>query len=680
MTNNNNSPYKEELLKYGLYFDLVERIRTLDRNIIYLYSLSNYLSDYYKTFFGVNNNRCNKSENDTIFDTYSRVLKQIIKDMDLIKRNLRNLYDAMIEESKTLKVITINDDNEKEFVKNSKVESPYISFIKHLWVGGYQLDIKKDRDPYHEIFKDYQNIYISKQHNNLEISINSIDELLLQMRNMIDMEDIDSLRISLGVISKSIASITYSINQSLGGLFIGNIIEQEPSVYPHKDLYMIMTLASFVCRGYDEFLNDLLKHSSIFKNDTKDNNGEGKRSVKDLFYNISGICLRDEDNKDDKENGLKYTIVFGNSTLPEIVDRYKLIYLPITCAYRPRYWTVLAHEVSHSYINGLIYFEDILKDVSVYDVCESKQSARKLLKEVNKYIKSEDDKKCNNNSKDNKKYNFSNHILSLINHSSELISDSTLMNIMCFEEENIVSTQFKLTQISEIVADILGFLLGGYAYIPALASCVITTPLNGLYPSEGKIPYLVRLGVVISIAWKFSKDIKKDEKLRESLENINKNCDTEYIKKFIDYLPISENNNSENNKFDVFKFLDTFEYMINYNIIPDYDFATGSYLYMLGRNLGEVLYDSDVKPLIDEILGCDELPNFGWFKITDNNNDKKYHYVLTNILLNARVIERVYKIISSKSEQDLIKHACSSSESREIYDEIRKIWGRYYDR
>jgi len=341
------SKHHEELLKYGLYFDLVERIRTIDRNILYLYSLSNFLKDYYVSFFNIGDKN-NEILSHIVYGIYSTTLNQIIEDMKTIRVNLKNLYDALIKETKSFGIDVEDKDDVGTSDKNSNLNDPFESFIRNIMYKGYPL--KESKDPYSKIFRDYQNIKVSKQFTELEINVNSVDELLIWMRNMIDTEHLDSIRIALGTITKSLASITYSINQSLGGLFVGNIIEQEPSVYPHKDLFMIMNLASFVCRGYDDFLRNLLKNSLLFKDN----------EAKTLYYNVSGICL-----DDDKDNKIKYTIVFGNCTLPEIMDRYKLIHLPITCAYRPRYWPALAHEVAHSYVNGLLYLRDIVRTVKI---------------------------------------------------------------------------------------------------------------------------------------------------------------------------------------------------------------------------------------------------------------------------------------------------------------------------
>ena len=91
-----------------------------------------------------------------------------------------------------------------------------------------------------------------------------------------------------------------------------------------------------------------------------------KNEANELFYKISGIDIRDEDSEDNRKFKLDYTIVFGDSTLPYVVDRYKLIRLPLTCAYRPRYWSALAHEVSHSFITSILLYMKILRDVSIF--------------------------------------------------------------------------------------------------------------------------------------------------------------------------------------------------------------------------------------------------------------------------------------------------------------------------
>jgi len=481
------------------------------------------------------------------------------------------------------------------------------------------------------------------------------------MRHIIAIDTHEPIRITLGSISKAIESLTYSINQSMGGLFIGNIIEQEPSVYPHKDLFMIINIISFLCRGYDEFLRDLFRNSNLFNKNNRDDelkDDEKDEAIK-LFYNVSGVCVGN-----DKRKGMSYTIVFGTSILPELMERYKLIHLPITCVYRPRYWGILAHEVSHSYIHGLLYFEEILKEVSVYEISKSKEKARKLLKELRRYPRREEEA------------SFVNYIYHLIKHSSEILEDNEIREILKLDDDE-EQTIFILetTQTSEIVADILGFLLSGYAYIPALASCILTEPQSNI-PNSTNIPHIFRMGVVIGVAKELSND-EIMQKILEGLEEYTNNNSDKYhskiIKNFLEYFPKDNDEYYENSK--ILEFLEAFEHMINHNIITDYDFTTGYYLYTLGKNLGEILYENDVKPLIRSILGSNEIKNFGWFKIS-STDEKEAYYVLANIWLNCVIIKRIKNIIEEcdMKKYELNRVTCYSPETREIFREFREIW------
>jgi hypothetical protein len=652
-----------ERLKYGLVVDLAERVRTLDRNLIYLYSLVNFFNDYYKTFFNVES----YDEESIVYSIYSNTLEYIIEDMEIMKKNLERLCDATLENLKKIESIEEDEKNPQQHTKN-----PYIEFIKEIRLCGYL-----DENYKSDIFKDFQKIKISGEYKDGTINPSSVDEFLMNMRHIIAIDTHEPIRISLGSISKAIESLTYSINQSMGGLFIGNIIEQEPSVYPHKDLFMIINIVSFLCRGYDEFLRSLFRSSRLFKKNMSDEDKELKNNDKkeaiNLFYCVSGVHIGNNDNG---KKGMQYTIVFGTSILPELMERYKLIHLPITCAYRPRYWGVLAHEVSHSYIQGLLYFEKILDEVSVYEISKSKEKARKLLKELRRYPRSGDTS------------SFVNYIYHLIKHSSEILEDNELREILNLNDEEQVIFKLKITQTSEIVADILGFLLSGYAYIPALASSTLTIPQSEIYYSD-VIPHIFRIGVVIGVAEELSNDKYIMKKILDNLREYNKDLyGFEIIGKFLKYLQ---------KESAISEFLKAFEYMINNNIITDYDFTTGYYLYTLGKNLGEVLYESDVKPLIKSILESEEIKNFGWFKISSSDkNEKEKYYVLANIWLNYVIVKRIEKILgelgksnnnstqkdknTNKNEMTAYKLnrvTCYSPETREVFRKFREIWRRW---
>jgi len=187
------------------------------------------------------------------------------------------------------------------------------------------------------------------------------------------------------------------------------------------------------------------------------------------------------------------------------------------------------------------------------------------------------------------------------------------------------------------------------------------------------------MGVVIGVA----KELSNDEIMQEILKGLekytNNNSDkyhSKIIKNFLKYFPKSNGRYYENS--GILEFLEAFEHMINHNIITDYDFTTGYYLYMLGKNLGEILYENDVRPLIKSILGSNEIKNFGWFKIS-STDEKEAYYVLANIWLNCVIIKRIKNIIEEcdMKKYELNRVTCYSPETREIFREFREIWRRW---
>jgi hypothetical protein len=211
---------------------------------------------------------------------------------------------------------------------------------------------------------------------------------------------------------------------------------------------------------------------------------------------------------------LDYTIVFGDSQLPQVIDRYKLIRLPLTCAYRPRYWSALAHEVSHSFITSLLLFEKVLNDVSIFNDEEGK-----LASTILSYIKRRELKGKNGNYT---KINYIGYMYDIIEYVfKRLTQDSCYLEALGYNLKNKRKKlndhteifKFKNAYVGEIVADVFGFLFSGYAYIPAL----IANTALGRLPKVDPL-YLVRMGVIIGIGEGFYYDFIKEEKILNNEE------------------------------------------------------------------------------------------------------------------------------------------------------------------
>jgi hypothetical protein len=663
--NNDKNTEEFRLVIFGLYYDVVERLRTLDRNIAHIYNLIHYLYDCYEEYYCHNSNHNDFCEDSNIFRPYKKVVELIVDDIRELKKILKKIKVEMISEYSNV------FSNSTFKICGSDAYKLTEDYLKIVLFRGFPLKNNENRE-YSKIYKKWVREKIYKEIWKKEAP-SSVSEFLLDVRELIEYENAPHIQISIGSMLKSFSYLTHSLYQSLGGLHVGNVIEHEPSIYPHKDICHVMEFGSlYYCKGYQQFWTSLLKESvKKIKN-----NSDIYNEFCELFYNISKIDLKNND----EDSSLDYTIVFGDSPLPFVIDRYKLIRLPLTCAYRPRYWSALAHEVSHSFISSLLYFKKILDDYSMFNDDEGQ-----MANEIIKYIQQ---KKLGSG------YNYISYMYEIIDYISKKLTQNSWYTesvglVIDNEDEEF---QFKLAHVSELVADVFGFLLSGYAYIPAL---IANTALGKSYRmNQQKPPYLLRLGIIMGIAKEFCRDIEneKDNNLIEDCENTYIN--NEIIEKFKKLL--EEKNNTSCNKIE--SFLMAFEIILTDDLIPSTEFKTSHYYYALGKDLGTDLYNRVLKEFIDGIIEDggnkdknNEIPYFGWFKYKPKMADeliKRYSenkkvnelinlegYVLFNIILNNACIRRINGIFDMKEELG-IKHVsrlCESIETIELFKQMKEI-------
>jgi hypothetical protein len=591
-----------------------------------------------------------------------------------------------------------NNTNNKEVIKLTK------EYLKLIRYRGFPKNINGNGKEYNKIYEKWINKKIDEYYWD-KSTPSSSNEFLLDVRDLIRHNSPLPISISIGSMLESFSYITHSLYQSLGGMYVGNIIEHEPSVYPHKDMCHVMEFGSlYYCRGYQEFWKKLLKVSignieKFIENENKNreknyDENKIKEAISELFYNVSGMDIMDSDNNTKLK--LDYTIVFGDSQLPQVIDRYKLIRLPLTCAYRPRYWSALAHEVSHSFITSLLLFEKVLNDVSIFN-----DEDGKLASTILSYIKRRELKGKNGNYT---KINYIGYMYDIIEYVfKRLTQDSCYLEALGYNLKNKRKKlndhteifKFKNAYAGEIVADVFGFLFAGYAYIPAL----IANTALGRLPKVDPL-YLVRMGVIIGIGEGFYYDFIKEEKILNNEELRNKNPKSpkqKVINEFIGLLYPNEDNNdnkkycdrdnsNKNNKkhYDsnnkIFRFLKSFEHILTHDLVPTYGFKESHYYYALGKDLGTDLHRRILKELIEKIRKDDKIPNFGWFKYTPNNNDEKFElYVLLNILLNNICIKRINDVLETSEDRafkDIIK-LCESVETMDIFKQMKELKWMY---
>jgi hypothetical protein len=351
----NFSPENFGLITFGLYYDVIERVRTLDKNIIHTYNLAKYLYENYNIYY-----RTDKNKEENLYKPYVNVLKLMIYDIKELKRILKKIKESMLDSYDVR--YNENNTNNKEVIKLTK------EYLKLIRYRGFPKNINGNGKEYNKIYEKWINKKIDEYYWD-KSTPSSSNEFLLDVRDLIRHNSPIPISISIGSMLESFSYITHSLYQSLGGMYVGNIIEHEPSVYPHKDMCHVMEFGSlYYCRGYQEFWKKLLKVSidnivKFIENENKNreknfDENKIKEAISELFYNVSGMDIMDSDNNTKLK--LDYTIVFGDSQLPQVIDRYKLIRLPLTCAYRPRYWSALAHEVSHSFITSILLLRKVI--------------------------------------------------------------------------------------------------------------------------------------------------------------------------------------------------------------------------------------------------------------------------------------------------------------------------------
>jgi hypothetical protein len=630
---------KYSLLKYELYYDMVERVRILENNILHIYQLSKFLSNYYDTYYGSTKN---SKDPKNIYECYIPILELIIDDLNIFKNVMRNLKHQI-----TVDLIhrhVLNDSSEQD--SRIHYDDVKVQFVKDILFQGFSRKSDGERQRYSEIYKSYVSLILSKY------KYSTVDDVLLCMRKLIEWEDNESIRITLGQISKTFGHLNHSLSQSMGGLFVGNTLENEPSAYSHKDLYHIMEYMGDFCKSYQDSIKSLIECSV-----SKLYDDELKEEFREIYYNVSGIDLNLGEKSDNtsKSDNISYTIVFGDCTLPCVIDRYKLISLPITCAYRPRYWSALSHEVSHSFINGIIYLEEI-----IYQTEKINNKSKNMLKKLKK-------PKIQPN-----EINIFNNICNTIELCAKLKYIGNLEKIFTPHSSNPIILK---TQISEIVADVFGFLLSGFAYLPALVSNIT---LGRVTAYSGTIPYLLRIGVVVGLANKFCKSdlsIYKDEndgKIGELLSS--KPISSEILTDFRRLI------RDERDK--IANFIDCFENIFNDDFISDNNYGYEYFVYALGKDLGERIYDQELKNIIDYISSSDSIKCFGWFKIDSEDKSKSDdapyydpYYVLLNQLLNVKCIERINELVNPQecNINKIVSTMCYNNESTELIETIRNL-------
>ena len=662
------SPENFGFITFGLYYDVIERVRTLDKNIIHTYNLAKYLYENYDTYYRISEMN-NKVREKNLYEPYVNVLKLMIYDIKELKKILKKIKESMLDCYNVKYRENINNKTKKEVIKLTK------EYLKLIRYRGFPKNIGEDnKEKYNAIYEKWVNKKIDEYFWD-KSTPSSSNEFLLDVRDLIRYDNSLPINISIGSMLKSFSYITHSLYQSLGGMYIGNIIEHEPSVYPHKDMCHVMRFGSlYYCNGYQEFWKKLLKVSidnieKFINNEKIFDENNIKETIGELFYNVSGIDITSNDNENKKtELKLDYTIVFGDSQLPQVIDRYKLIRLPLTCAYRPRYWSALAHEVSHSFITSLLIFEKVLNEVSIFNDREGK-----LASTILKYARKRELKE---------KINYIGYIYDIIEYVfKRLTQDSYYLRASKtkLKNDDMSIFKFKNAYVGEIVADVFGFLFSGYAYIPSL----IANTALGRLPKVDSL-YLVRMGVIIGIGEGFYYDFIKERKILNKEELRNKNSRSpkhKVINEFIGLLYSNEDNKKHyDSDNEIFMFLKSFEHILTHDLIPSYGFKESHYYYALGKDLGTDLHKRILKELIKQILYDNEIPNFGWFKYTPNNDDKKFElYVLLNMLLNNTCIKRinnVFKTSEEKAFKDIIK-LCESVETMKLFKQMKELKWMY---
>jgi hypothetical protein len=243
--------------------------------------------------------------------------------------------------------------------------------------------------------------------------------------------------ITLSGIHDAMRGIRYSLEDCMRGVFLGHNIVQEPTTTIHRDMYHVIRYLMMYCEWYSNSMKNRIK--LMFGG----NDISKHKELVELLRLLTGIDLM---NRED----MGYMIVLGDRPLPTLVERYNIISLPMICAYRPRFWSAIAHEVAHTYVNGLICLSWCIDDLKNYNCFHEEipdgfyTFTRCLKMLVGNIVRNPA---------------MSKHIERIMHGSKRVIR---------WIERDIVS---------EILADIYAFLLSGYTYIPTVMTI---TAISGL--------------------------------------------------------------------------------------------------------------------------------------------------------------------------------------------------------
>ncbi len=606
-----NSPLLENI------YDVIERLRVAKRSAEHLLCLVNFLSEFYNQYYQYykegKKEREGSSNDENIYSGYRPILELILRDINELLKLVADIRKCAIEG--------------KYDITNLKKE-----LFRNIIFKGFE-KAEEERD----ILVEYADSLA------LTEKLGGLLDVLQTIRSSPD-GTVPGHEISLGSITRALNNLSHSIEQSLGGMFVGSVIEHQPSVYPHKDIYHAMRYSQVFCEGYSLSLINLF--SKVFEKETE----------RKHFYRLTGINLDIQNN--DHTNYLKYRIVFGDSALPELLDRYKLIALPMVCVYRNRYWPALAHEVAHSYSSGLIHYmriEEWMKKYRYWEIMESsdtdsdkERSARKILTE-------------------------------LIDYCTDILStDPFLSKVLKSQKSPSMRRRNIQFVISEIMADIFAFLLSGYAYLPILLSNI---SWDFAYEVEaGHLPYLIRISMIFKIADIFTRDFKVElqnipTRLMNELNIDKKNIIGNVCNNFLDCMENVEN------------FLNKFKSYLRLSIPEEKRKATYyNYFLSFGSDLGSVVYQRFLKELLENYIlslsheKAKKIPFFGWIwnKSENKGNNKEIiglKNAIFNLLINSEIIKRfnVDKKIESSSVKSVDQYLCYNVETAKLYIYMKMI-------
>ena len=197
-----------------LICDILERLRVVERQAYHLLRLVKFLSNYYKWYY----KKMKGLSEDIIYERYTPALELIIEDIETFREFILKLNEYVLD--KKLDLVELK----KEY--------------KNIICKGFG----KEKDNLFEMYAE-RFILTDKE---LETEF----EILQFLRDN-PLEQTQACEISLGSIVTAVSYLAHSIEQSLGGMFVGSLIEHQPSVYIHKDLYHAMYYLQILCDGYN---------------------------------------------------------------------------------------------------------------------------------------------------------------------------------------------------------------------------------------------------------------------------------------------------------------------------------------------------------------------------------------------------------------------------------------------